>query len=85
MKRENRPYTSGKQPTSSQTIEYPPKGKKEEQFALLIPDDIKPPLKINVVLNYRSAPQYVVNSILGEKAIKLPVINMTELAKEIGF
>ncbi len=34
----------------------PPKGKKEEQFACLIPGDIKPPLKIKAVLNYRSAP-----------------------------
>lgn len=63
----------------------PPKGKKEEQFALLIPDDIKPPLKIKAVLNYRSAPQYIVNSLLGAKVIKLPIINMTELTKEISF
>ena len=62
-----------------------PKGKKEESFAFVIPQDIKAPIKIKAVLNYRSAPQYVVDSVLGEKSIKLPVINMTELTKEIGL
>ncbi|GAX60323.1 heme protein [Candidatus Scalindua japonica] len=63
----------------------PPKGKKEEQFSLLIPEDIKLPLKIKAVLNYRSAPQYLVNDLLGEKSIELPIINMTELTKELSL
>ncbi|MDR4497117.1 MAG: cytochrome c family protein [Candidatus Scalindua sp.] len=63
----------------------PPKGKKEEYFAFVIPQDTKTPLKIKAVLNYRSAPQNVVDSLMGEKSIKLPVINMTELTKEVGL
>ena len=65
-------------------IRVPPKGKREEQFACLIPNDAKPPIKINAVLNYRSAPQHIVDELLGEKAIKLPIIKMTELSKEVG-
>ncbi len=66
-------------------IRVPPKGKREEQFACLIPNDAKPPIKINAILNYRSAPQHIVDELLGEKAIKLPVIKMTELSKEVGL
>lgn len=66
-------------------IRVPPKGKKEEQFTCLIPNDIKTPIKIKAILNYRSAPQYVVNTFLGEKAIKLPIIKMTELSKEVNL
>ncbi|ODS30268.1 MAG: putative heme protein [Candidatus Scalindua rubra] len=60
----------------------PPKGKKEERFACLIPNNIIPPIKIKAILNYRSAPQYVIDNLLGEKAIKLPIIKMAELSVE---
>lgn len=63
----------------------PPKGKKEERFVLLIPNDAKSPIKIKATLNYRSAPQHVVNALLGEKAIKLPIIKMTELSTEVNL
>ena len=66
-------------------IRVPPKGKREEHFACLIPNDVKPPLKINAILNYRSAPQYVVNKLLGDKAIKLPIIKMTEISKDVDL
>lgn len=60
----------------------PPKGKKVEKFVCLVSNNVKLPIKINAVLNYRSAPQYVVNALLGEKAIKFPIIKMAELSVE---
>jgi hypothetical protein len=63
----------------------PPKGKKEEHFACLVPNDVKTPIKIKAVLNYRSAPQHVVDELLGEKSIKFPIIKMTELSTEVDL
>lgn len=63
----------------------PPKGQKEEHFACQIPQDAKSPLKLTAVLNYRSAPQEVVDTLLGEKAIKFPIVDMAEISKEISL
>ncbi|KAA3600990.1 MAG: cytochrome c554 family protein [Candidatus Scalindua sp. AMX11] len=63
----------------------PPKGQKEERFSLLIPSNIETPIKIKAVLNYRSAPQYLVDLLLKEEAIKIPIINMAELVEEVGL
>lgn len=63
----------------------PPKGQKEEHFVCLIPGDAKSPLKVKAVLHYRSAPQDVVDTLLGEKSIKLPVIDMAEMLAEVNL
>jgi hypothetical protein len=63
----------------------PPKGKKEEHFCCFLPNDVKPPLKIKAVLHYRSAPQDVVDALLGEKSMKLPIIDMAEVSTEINL
>ena len=63
----------------------PPKGQKEESFVCLVPNNTKSPLKINAVLHYRSAPQDVVDALLGEKSIKLPIIDMAEVSREINL
>jgi len=63
----------------------PPKGQKEEQFACIIPIDAKSPLKITAVLNYRSAPQHVVDELLGDKTEKLPIIEMVEVSRDVIF
>ena len=63
----------------------PPKGKKEERFVCQIPTDIKPPLKVETVLQYRSAPQGVVDALLGEKTIKLPIIEMANASAELSL
>lgn len=63
----------------------PPKGTKEERFVCQIPTDIKPPLKVETVLQYRSAPQDVVDALLGEKTIKLPIIEMTNASTELSL
>ncbi len=63
----------------------PPKGQKEERYACAVPQDAKFPLKITAVLNYRSAPQEVVDALLGEKSIKLPITDMAEVSKDINL
>lgn len=61
----------------------PPKGKREEHIICLVPNDAKPPLKINAILHYRSAPQHVIDALLGEKSAKLPIIDMAEISTEV--
>ena len=61
----------------------PPKGQKEERFVCLIPADAKSPIKIKTVLHYRSAPQDVADSLLKEKSVKLPIIDMVEIMNEV--
>jgi hypothetical protein len=37
------------------------------------------------VLNYRSAPQHVVDELLGDKTEKLPIIEMVEVSRDVIF
>jgi mono/diheme cytochrome c family protein len=61
----------------------PPKGYVTETFAFYIPDDVKVPLKIDVLLKYRSVSQSLANILLGDKAPEIPVVIMTRLEEEI--
>lgn len=61
----------------------PPKGRKDEHFVCLIPGNTKSPLKIKAILHYRSAPQDIVDALLGEKSTKLPIIDMAEVSTEV--
>ncbi|TLD40206.1 MAG: cytochrome c family protein [Candidatus Jettenia ecosi] len=63
----------------------PPKGQKEEHFVCLIPGSAKSPLKVKAVLHYRSAPQDIVDTLLGEKSIRLPVIDMAEILADVNL
>jgi hypothetical protein len=63
----------------------PPKGKKEEHFVCLVPDTTKSPLTIKTILRYRSAPQDIVDALLGEKSQKLPIVDMAEISNEINL
>ncbi|MBI2557467.1 MAG: cytochrome c family protein, partial [Planctomycetes bacterium] len=63
----------------------PPKGQKEEHCVCLVPNDTKFPMKIKAVLHYRSAPQDVVDALLAEKSIKLPIIDMADVSTEINL
>ncbi len=63
----------------------PPKGQKEEHFVFCVPGNTKYPLKIKGVLHYRSAPQDVLDALLGEKSVKLPIIDMAEVSTEINL
>lgn len=63
----------------------PPKGHALEKFAFELPENVKGPINIDAKLNYRSAPQYLVNFLWkGEDEIpKIPTIKMTETEKEV--
>lgn len=56
----------------------PPKGTAVEKFSFLVPQSAKGPLKVRVVLRYRSYPQAVANMLLGKDAPVLPVVDMAE-------
>ena len=56
----------------------PPKGSATETFSFLIPEKIKGPLDVQVVLRYRSYPQAVANLLLGKDAPTLPVVDMAQ-------
>lgn len=56
----------------------PPKGYADREFAFLVPDDAKGPLKVEVKLRYRSFPQALANQLLGENAPILPIVDMAK-------
>ncbi len=53
----------------------PPQGRQEERYSFLVPEEASY-LEITATLRYRSAPQDVVNLLLGEDAPTLPIIDM---------
>ena len=61
----------------------PPKGYVIESYPFSIPDDAVSPLTIEANLKYRSVSQELTNTLLGENAPEIPVINMTGAVKEI--
>lgn len=61
----------------------PPKEKVEEVFVL--PESLPKKVAVNVRLLYRSANQKFVDELLGEGAIRLPIVVMAELKKEISL
>lgn len=61
----------------------PPKGYVIESYSFSIPDDAVSPLTIKANLKYRSASQELTNTLLGENAPEIPVINMTGAIEEI--
>jgi hypothetical protein len=62
----------------------PPKGYVIEKFSFLIPDSAIFPLKIEAVLKYRSASQGLAETLLGESAPKMPVIDMVSVTERVG-
>lgn len=63
----------------------PPKGSATENFFILVPADAKGDLTIHTVLRYRSYPQALANSLLGEKAFELPICDMTKKETKISL
>jgi mono/diheme cytochrome c family protein len=63
----------------------PPKGHIIENYSFYIPSDAVSPLRIEVSLNYRSASQSLANTLLGNDALVIPVINMVSLIEAIEF
>jgi len=55
-----------------------PKGYVTEEFSFVVPAEAEGPLHYHVEMRYRSAPQAIVNELLGKDAPKLPVFDMGE-------
>ncbi len=62
-----------------------PKGYDIAEYSFVIPEDAAGPLSYQVEVRYRSAPQSVVNELLGKDAPKLPVFDMGKVEGEIGL
>jgi hypothetical protein len=63
----------------------PPKGYTIEKYAFYIPSDAVSPLKVEVVLRYRSISQSLAKRLLGKDAPEIPVINMVSIVDKIEF
>jgi len=63
----------------------PPKGYVVEKYAFRIPPDAVSPLNVEATLKYRSASQSFANLLLGERAVKIPVIDMVQITDTISF
>jgi hypothetical protein len=63
----------------------PPKGYVIEKYAFYNPDSAVSPLTVDVTLKYRSASQPLVNTLLGDNAPVMPVINMAVLHEKMAF
>ncbi len=63
----------------------PPKGYVIEKYFFNIPSSAVSPLKIEVVLKYRSASPDILKLILGERAPELPIIDMARTTGKIEF
>ncbi len=62
----------------------PPKGSATENYAFFIPPKTNGPLTVEARLRYRSLPQALADELLGEKSIKLPVVDMAEAMGKIA-
>jgi hypothetical protein len=60
----------------------PPKGNMIENYAFTVPKANS--LNIIALLNYRSAPQSLINSLFGKDAPALPVTNMAQVSKKVS-
>ena len=63
----------------------PPKGSAAAPYAFELPADAKGPLAVQATLRYRSFDQGLANLLLGEKAPKVPVVDMVAAAGEISL
>ena len=60
-----------------------PLGYDIEEYSFVVPADAAGPLSYHAEMRYRSAPQSVVNDLLGKDAPKLPVFDMGEAEGKI--
>jgi hypothetical protein len=56
-----------------------------QNFPLYIPDNAVSPIRIEATLKYRSASQSLANTLLGDNAPEIPVIDMVSISEEIKF
>ncbi len=62
-----------------------PKGYMTEVYSFVVPEDAAAPLHYHIEMRYRSAPQSLVNDLLGKDAPKLPIFDMGEAEGTIGL
>ncbi len=60
-----------------------PKGHSVEPYAFYLPKDLKGEVKIEVTVRYRSAPQFLINELLGKAAPELPIFDMASAKQAI--
>lgn len=63
----------------------PPKGYAVENYSFFIPGYAHDPLRIEVTLRYRSCSQSFANTLLGEGATKIPVVDMAAASMDIDL
>jgi hypothetical protein len=61
----------------------PPMGSMTEKYSVPVPPGTAMPLKIKVTLRYRTASQAVVDEVMGDEAIEIPVIDMASATAEV--
>jgi len=66
-------------------LRVPPKGYVMQNFPLYIPDNAVSPIRVEATLKYRSASQSLANTLLGDNAPEIPVIDMVSISEEIKF
>ncbi|MDY6865326.1 MAG: multiheme c-type cytochrome [Halobacteriota archaeon] len=62
----------------------PPKESRVESYTFIIPTDAELPITIDAKLNYRSASQELLDTLLGEETFISPIAVMASAEKEIG-
>ncbi len=60
-----------------------PKETVTEEHTFILPEDIVYPLKVETSLNYRSAPQYIIDHLFGKEMYEVPVISMNKASSTI--
>jgi hypothetical protein len=62
-----------------------PKGYSVESYAFLLPKELKGEIEIETVVRYRSAPQYLINDLLGKDAPVLPIFDMSKAKQRVDI
>lgn len=60
-----------------------PKGYSVEPYAFGLPDGVKKEMEIQVTVRYRSAPQFLINDLLGKAAPVLPIFDMATAKQKV--
>lgn len=62
-----------------------PKGYSVEPYAFRIPENVTGDIKVEVTVRYRSAPQFLVNELLGKEAPILPIFDMARTERKVSI
>lgn len=65
-------------------MRVPPMGSLAQDYSVTLPAEAAFPLSITARLNYRTAPQSVIDELLGDESFKVPIIEMTRAQASVG-